>query len=128
MNKAIFLSIGENHLPQAILDRHNLNSIKTPFSNVRSNIDYVTQIFDEDFADLLNKKHLRYSERYGKRILINTKYNCNNSLYHPSVSNYFEFTDSNLIENKDDWTIDGDYIVFSTDQLSDQYNDLLLKL
>lgn len=102
MNKAIFLSIGENHLPQAILDRHNLNSIKTPFSNVRSNIDYVTQIFDEDFADLLNKKHLRYSERYGKRILINTKYNCNNSLYHPSVSNYFEFTDSNLIENKDD--------------------------
>ena len=33
-----------------------------------------------------------------------------------------------LIENKDDWTIDGDYIVFSTDQLSDQYNDLLLKL
>ena len=33
-----------------------------------------------------------------------------------------------LIENKNEWTIDGDYIVFSTDQLSDQYNDLLLKL
>ena len=33
-----------------------------------------------------------------------------------------------LIKNKNDWTIDGDYIVFSTDQLSDQYNDLLLKL
>ena len=33
-----------------------------------------------------------------------------------------------LIENKNDWTIEGEYIVFSTDQLSDQYNDLLLKL
>ncbi len=33
-----------------------------------------------------------------------------------------------LIENKNDWTIEGEYIVFSNEQLNNQYNDLLLKL
>lgn len=33
-----------------------------------------------------------------------------------------------LIENKNDWKIDGEYIIFSTDELSNQYNELLLKL
>ncbi len=33
-----------------------------------------------------------------------------------------------LIANKNDWTIDGEYIVFSNNELSDQYNELLLKL
>ncbi len=33
-----------------------------------------------------------------------------------------------LIENKNEWKIDGEYIIFSTDELSNQYNELLLKL
>ena len=33
-----------------------------------------------------------------------------------------------LIENKNEWTIDGEYIVFSTEQLGNQYDELLLKL
>lgn len=33
-----------------------------------------------------------------------------------------------LIENKNEWTIEGEYIVFSTEQLGNQYDELLLKL
>ena len=33
-----------------------------------------------------------------------------------------------LIENKNEWTIDGEYIVFSNEQLGNQYDELLLKL
>ena len=33
-----------------------------------------------------------------------------------------------LIENKNEWTIDGEYIVFSTEKLGNQYDELLLKL
>ena len=33
-----------------------------------------------------------------------------------------------LIENKNDWNIEGEYIVFSTEQLGNQYDELLLKL
>ncbi len=33
-----------------------------------------------------------------------------------------------LIKNKNDWKIDGEYIIFSTDELSNQYDELLLKL
>ena len=32
-----------------------------------------------------------------------------------------------LIENKNEWTIEGEYIVFSTEQLGNQYDELLLK-
>ena len=33
-----------------------------------------------------------------------------------------------LISNKNDWIIDGEYIVFSNNELHNQYNELLLKL
>ena len=33
-----------------------------------------------------------------------------------------------LIENKNEWIIEGEYIVFSTEQLGNQYDELLLKL
>ena len=33
-----------------------------------------------------------------------------------------------LIINKNDWTIEGEYIVFSNEEIHDQYNELLLKL
>ena len=33
-----------------------------------------------------------------------------------------------LIANKNDWTIDGEYIVFSNEEIHEQYNQLLLKL
>lgn len=33
-----------------------------------------------------------------------------------------------LISNKNDWTIEGEYIVFSNEEIHDQYNELLLKL
>lgn len=42
--------------------------------------------------------------------------------------NVYEEVINFLIENKNDWTIDGEYIIFSNNELSDQYNDLLLKL
>lgn len=33
-----------------------------------------------------------------------------------------------LISNKNDWTIEGEYIVFSNEEIHEQYNQLLLKL
>ena len=33
-----------------------------------------------------------------------------------------------LITNKNDWIIEGEYIVFSNEEIHDQYNELLLKL
>lgn len=98
-NALEFYSIGENCLSHDVIKRHNLKYVVTPFSHARSNIDYVKQLVDSRFSELISPSALRYEDRYGKRVVVNTLYGCENSLYDKSISNFFEFTHHDVISD-----------------------------
>jgi hypothetical protein len=95
--ETVFCSIGENCLGQGVLDRKNLNTIITPFSWGRSNVDYVLELIGEDFANLLNSDFLEYRDVLGKPCVKNVKYECAADIFDPSVSLGFEFTHHDVI-------------------------------
>lgn len=97
----IYSSIGENCLGQHILDRKKMRSSLNPFSWVRSNIDYINQIVDEDFEDFLNPQYVQYRERWGKNTPTNSKYTCATGVFEGTVSNEFEFTHHDVIGSEE---------------------------
>lgn len=97
----IFISIGENCLPQGIIDRKKLTSIVSPFSWARSNIQYATQILEGNFHDLISDSRIVYDERYGRNYVVNPSYQCDSTLFERSVSSGFEFTHHDIIAHLD---------------------------
>jgi hypothetical protein len=96
-NSTVYCSIGENCLSQDIIDRRKMNTMISPFSRVRSNIDYALALLKEDFVDFLNPEYLQYRERYDKKIVTNSKYKCAPGVFDSSVANEFEFTHHDVI-------------------------------
>lgn len=100
-NHMVFCSIGENCLGQGVLDRKKFSTCIGPFSWVRTNIDYILEIVEEDFGDLLNPFYLQHRERFGQSISTNSKYRCDNDVFESTVSNEFEFTHHDIILSAD---------------------------
>lgn len=94
----IWLSLGENCLPDSILHRFGMKSFSTPFSHGRTNIEYATQADAENFASLLDQSLLYSVEAYGKPVVRNNLYSCDKSLYDASVASDFEFTHHDVIK------------------------------
>lgn len=92
-----FYSIGENCLGHGVLERHGVEVHATPFSHSRSNIDYVVQMVESDFADMLTPALLRYDDRHNTRLGINTKYTCEGGVSDATVCNSFEFSHHDVI-------------------------------
>jgi glycosyltransferase involved in cell wall biosynthesis len=107
INEYVFTSIGENCLSQGLLKRYKLNSLISPFSWGRSNIDYIIQLVQEDFQDLLNPTCLEEKNISGKTVIVNNKYHCNISAFSREVANGFEFTHHNI---KDDGEVHKSYL------------------
>ena len=55
------MEIGENSLPDRILERHGLKSFTTPYSRSKSNIDYAITLEKSNYVDLLTPGMLYYS-------------------------------------------------------------------
>ena len=92
----IYLSFGENCLTDRILERHGIKSFSSPYSSGRSNIEYLLQIEEADFADLVNTDYLEYGVADNKRVARNTKYTCENR-YDESCMKGFEFTHHDVL-------------------------------
>jgi hypothetical protein len=96
----LYLSIGENCLPDDILKRYNLKSFSTPYSSGRTNIDYVLQLETMDYNTFLDKKYLEYSILNGNTKVVKSKLitACSN-IYNTLHMDRFEFTHHDILSS-----------------------------
>ena len=71
MEKYLYLSLGENCLPDGILKRYGLKSFSTPYSSARSNIQYAIENELNNYTELLNRKNIVIENRYNKSMPVN---------------------------------------------------------
>jgi len=101
-DSVLWLSLGENCLPDDILKRHGRKSFSTPFSSGRTNIDYALELEKENFCNLLIKDNLCYGDAWGTRVVRSTYITKADDIYDVSCARGFEFTHHNLIESQKD--------------------------
>ncbi|MCC6600944.1 MAG: hypothetical protein IT223_09760 [Crocinitomicaceae bacterium] len=98
--KTLYVSFGENCLPDNILDRHKLKLLTTPFSHGRSNVEYILQLEKDQYKDLLNPSFLRHEFLEGKEVSRLKKYMALQNSYHELHTNGFEFTHHDVIRSE----------------------------
>ncbi|CAI2790390.1 Putative papain-like cysteine peptidase (DUF1796) [Serratia grimesii] len=59
-SEVLWISLGENCLPDDILRRHNRKSFSSVFSSGRSNIEYILQMEKDSYRNLLKKDNLKH--------------------------------------------------------------------
>lgn len=96
----VHVSIGENCLTDNILQRHNIKSFTTPYSHVRSNLDYAIKLEKENYKNLLNIQHLHYEQLHGKPVVINNHGFSSDPIFLELHRNGFEFHFHDVISNK----------------------------
>jgi len=100
VTNTVMVSIGENCLTDAILDRHGLKSFTTPYSHGRSNIDYAIALESTGYSDLLNLDYLAYDNVGKKTVIRNTHNLSSDPIFIDLHRNGFEFTHHDVIHNK----------------------------
>jgi hypothetical protein len=99
----LWLSIGENCLPDGILKRHDLKSFSTPYSHGRTNIDYAIELEKQNYATLLSKNNLVYEDTWGgAKVVRSSHIKKSDDLYDISSSKGFEFTHHDTISSEKD--------------------------
>jgi len=99
LGPANWLSLGENCLPDNILERNGLKMFSTPFSHGRSNIDYAIQLHSEGYSSLLRPEFLYRDSVYGQAVVRNSLYR-NDAIFDASVASGFEFTHHDVIASQ----------------------------
>jgi hypothetical protein len=97
--QTFWLSLGENCLPDGILQRHRLKSFSTPYSASRTNIAYAIQAERNDFAGFLDPGNLRREQRTGMPTSVSTLYDNAPPIFEHSVANGFEVTHHQIPDN-----------------------------
>lgn len=98
----IYLSLGENCLPDDILRRHGIKSFSTPYSPCRSNIDYALILEKTGYLDLLNSDRLTVEDHFGKPVVRSREgFSCS-KIYHAAHMNGFEFTHHDPLNSLED--------------------------
>ncbi len=99
----LWISLGENCLPDDILRRHNRKSFSSVFSSCRSNIEYILQMEKEAYQNLLNKEYLQYVNN-GKHSVVRSTYykNCL-ARYSERHMLGFEFSHHDPLRVKEDY-------------------------
>lgn len=102
-SKILYLSIGENCLPDNILQRHGIKSFSTPFSSGRGNLDYILALEKSNYNGLFDKANLTYEvDVNGKKVVrSNLITHCDNIYFLPHRSK-LEFTHHDLIGSDTD--------------------------
>ena len=101
----ICLSLGENCMPDMVIQRYGIKSYSTPFSFSRCNIFYAYKLLSTDFKDLINKDFLekdincQFPQFYRNKKIFDIP---EEGLFEKSCSNGFEFTHHNVIEKEKD--------------------------
>lgn len=99
-SKKIYVSFGENCLPDNILERHKLKSLTSPYSHGRTNIEYILLLERDNYKDFLNPDYLKYEMVDGKKIAPRLKkYTEITNKYNQAQMNGFEFTHHDVIKS-----------------------------
>lgn len=99
-SKTFWLSLGENCLTDAILERHGLRSFSTVYSNGRTNIDYALYLEKNNYQNLLETEDLKYDFLNDVKLVRSTSVvNCD-PIFLDLQMNGFEFTHHDVIGNK----------------------------
>jgi hypothetical protein len=93
--QVLWLSLGENCLPDDILQRHHRKSYSSPYSSGRVNIDYATELEKDGYKHLLEKESLVYGETWGKKVVRSTYYAKCDDIFEAAHMQGFEFTHHN---------------------------------
>lgn len=102
MNDLLWLSLGENCLPDDVLKRHSRKSFSTPYSSGRSNIDYALQLERTGYDGLLSKENLAFGDAWGTRVVRSSIVVRSDNIFEPGCSKGFEFTHHNPLESESD--------------------------
>lgn len=97
--KRLYVSFGENCLPDGILKRYGLKSFSTPFSSARSNIEYVLELEKSQYRDFLNPDYLADQEISGRPVVRLTKGVETVNRYDPLHANGFEFSHHDVLRD-----------------------------
>jgi hypothetical protein len=98
----LWVSMGENCLPDDILRRHNRKSFSTVFSSGRSNIEYILQMEYDNYTNLLKKDYLVQCPDGTNSVIRSTYYKKCNDKYSPRHMLGFEFTHHNPLKVRED--------------------------
>jgi len=98
----IWLSLGENCLPDDVLSRHGRKSFSTPFSSGRTNIDYALELEAKNYDGLLIKSNLQYFDAWSTKVVRSTLINQSEDIYDASCMKGFEFTHHDPIASQKD--------------------------
>ncbi len=99
MSRRIYISIGENCLPDHILNRYQLKSYATPFSHARSNVEYLLSMERDQYRDFLNTEFLAQEDLNGSKVVRHKKYREISNRYHDLHMKGFEFTHHDIVGN-----------------------------
>ena len=98
----LWLSLGENGLADAMLERHGRKSFNTPYSFCRCNIDHALQLEREGYEQLLDPGKLTVAEAGGRRIVRSTSVTACAPVFSADHSRGFEFTHHDPIASEQD--------------------------
>jgi len=98
----LWLSLGENCLPDDILKRHSRKSFSTPYSSGRTNIDYAIFLESENYSELLSKENLVYGDAWGTKVVRSNYVTKSDDIYELGCSKGFEFTHHDPISSPKD--------------------------
>lgn len=98
-DRLLWLSLGENCLPDDILKRHGRKSFSTPYSSGRSNIDYAIALERCNYEGLLDSASLKYSEDVAKPVVRSSRYQTSADIFDPWHSKGFEFTHHDVLKS-----------------------------
>lgn len=102
MSDEIWISLGENCLPDDILRRHNRKSFSSVFSSGRSNIEYIIQMEREDYKNLLKVENLQHFPDGVHSVVRSTYYKDCAGHYSPRHMLGFEFSHHDPLRVKED--------------------------
>lgn len=98
----LWLSLGENCLPDDLLKRHQKKSFSTPYSPCRSNIDYALHLEQRGYEVLLDKTLLTVADAYGARVVRSLAVVDADPIFESAHRGGFEFTHHDVL------TVDSD--------------------
>lgn len=94
----MWISLGENCLPENIIRRKGMRNISSPFSSCAGNLDYILQMERYGYDTLLNKKYLR---RDSEGVITNSRFQCDD-IYGSKNNDGVKFLHHDPINNQKD--------------------------
>ncbi|MEO3475027.1 DUF1796 family putative cysteine peptidase [Roseomonas sp. CAU 1739] len=96
----LWLSLGENCLPDDILSRHGKKAFSSPYISGRSNIDHAIELEKRDNAGLLDAPNLMHMNYLNAKVVRSKTIVHYDDIFEETVSNGFEFTHHDPLSRK----------------------------